>query len=38
MGGVDDFEIRYFGGLWVMLKFKTKDACKNFMSSDEIDH
>lgn len=36
--GLDDFQIRYVGGLLVMFEFQTKDACKNFMSSDVINH
>lgn len=36
--GFDDFEIQYVGGLWVMLEFKNKETCKNFISSDVIDH
>ena len=36
--GFDDFDIRYVSGLWVMLEFKTKEACKNFMLNDAINH
>ncbi|CAI9279869.1 unnamed protein product [Lactuca saligna] len=31
--GFDDFDIRYIGGLWVIMEFKHKDACKNFLES-----
>ncbi|CAI9260933.1 unnamed protein product [Lactuca saligna] len=36
--GFDSFEIRYVGGLWVMIAFNSKTACKNFLSSITIDH
>ena len=36
--GFEDFDIRYVGGLSVMLDFKHKDACKNFLASDAMDH
>ncbi|CAI9292934.1 unnamed protein product [Lactuca saligna] len=36
--GFEDFDIWYVGGLWVMLEFKHKDACKKFLASDAMDH
>lgn len=36
--GRNDFDIRYLGSLYVMFEFKSKDACKNFMSSDVMNH
>ncbi|CAI9296608.1 unnamed protein product [Lactuca saligna] len=36
--GFDNFIIRYVGGLWVMFKFKSKEACKNFLTCDAVNH
>lgn len=36
--GFEDFDIRYVGGLWVMLEFKHKESCKNFLQSDAMNH
>lgn len=34
--GFDYFEIRYVGGLWVMIEFTSKNACKNFVPSERL--
>ena len=36
--GFEDFNMRYVGGLWVMIEFNSKYACKNFMDSEIIEH
>ena len=36
--GFEDFDIRYVGGLLVMLKFKHKEACKKFLTSDAMNN
>lgn len=33
-----DFDIRYIGSFWVMFEFKNKEACKNFLATDVINH
>ncbi|CAI9262390.1 unnamed protein product [Lactuca saligna] len=37
-GCFDNFTIRYVGGLWVMFEFKSKDACKNFLTYDAVNN
>ncbi|CAI9274796.1 unnamed protein product [Lactuca saligna] len=34
----DIFEMRYIGGLWVLIEFTSNNACKNFLGSKAIDH
>lgn len=34
----DDFDIRSIGGFWAMLEFKHKEALKNFLAGDVVDH
>lgn len=36
--GFDDFDIRYVRRYWVMLEFKGREVCKNFMISDALSH
>ncbi|CAI9283438.1 unnamed protein product [Lactuca saligna] len=36
--GFEDFNMKYVGGLWVLIEFKSMHACENFMSSDVMDH
>ncbi|CAI9278083.1 unnamed protein product [Lactuca saligna] len=36
--GFDEFIIRYVSGLWVMFEFKSKEACKNFLNNDAVNH
>lgn len=36
--GINDFDIRYVGGLWETFEFKTMEACKKFMAFNAIDH
>ncbi|CAI9283608.1 unnamed protein product [Lactuca saligna] len=36
--GFDNFEMKYVGGLWVLIEFTTKNACNNFMSNQAINH
>lgn len=36
--GSEDFDLRYVGGYWVMIEFKVKEACINFMTYDRSNH
>lgn len=36
--GFENFQIRYMGDLWEMLEFQSKEASKNFLSSDAVNH
>ncbi|CAI9266586.1 unnamed protein product [Lactuca saligna] len=36
--GFEDFDLRYAGGYWVMIEFKVKEACTNFMTYDGLNH
>ncbi|CAI9278348.1 unnamed protein product [Lactuca saligna] len=36
--GFDNFEMRYVGGLWVLIEFTSTKACKFFMESNAMDH
>lgn len=36
--GFENFEMRYVGGLCVLIEFTSTDACKNFIGSAAMDH
>ncbi|CAI9289609.1 unnamed protein product [Lactuca saligna] len=36
--GFEDFDIRYVSDFWAMLGFRHKEACRNFLASDVMDH
>ncbi|CAI9294632.1 unnamed protein product [Lactuca saligna] len=36
--GFEDFDMKFVGGLWVLIEFKSKHACENFVNSDVMDH
>lgn len=36
--GFDNFDVGYVGGFWVLIEFKVKYGCNNFIKSDGLNH